>query len=267
MTLLLTIAIAWLAVSLLMLMIWWLQRRLDDAGIVDVAWSYAVGLLAILFCLTATGDPTRRWVVALFAGLWSLRLGTYVLYRVLKFPEDGRYVTLKREAGEQAQKKLLIFYQYQAFGAVLFSLPMLMGAQNSADWGMLDWLGVSIWLVAAIGEAIAARQLANFRSQDSNRGAVGRVGLWKYSRHPNYFFEWLHWWAYVAFAWQIPWGGWQGWVSLLGPAAMYYFINFVTGIPPTESQALQSRGDAYRQYQQSTSSFFPWLPKKESITS
>lgn len=267
MSMLILIGGAWLAVSVLMIGVWLLQRRLDDAGIVDVAWTYAVGTLSVVFCWVAEGDPTRRMMVAVLAGIWSIRLGTYVLYRVIKFPEDGRYVTLKERAGDQAQRKLFEFYQYQAFGAVLFSLPMLMAASNPSPLGFVDALGIAIWLLAAGGESLADRQLSAFRKQAQNRGAVCQSGLWKYSRHPNYFFEWLHWWAYVAFAWQVPWGGWQGGLSLLGPIAMYYFINFVTGIPPTESQALQSRGDAYRRYQETTSSFFPWLPKKESLTS
>jgi steroid 5-alpha reductase family enzyme len=258
---------AWLAVSILMVGVWVLQRRLGDAGIVDVAWTYSVGLLSILFCWMGAGDPTRRIVVAVLAGIWSIRLGTYVLYRVLKLPEDGRYVTLKKQAGVRAQRKLFEFYQYQAFGAVLFSLPMLLAATNPLPIGVSDFLGITIWLVAAGGESLADRQLSAFRKQGRNQGAVCQSGLWKYSRHPNYFFEWLHWWAYVALAWQVPCGGWHGWLSLIGPVAMYYFINFVTGIPPTERQALLSRGDAYREYQKTTSSFFPWLPKKESLTS
>ncbi len=95
--------------------------------------------------------------------------------------------------------------------------------------------------------------------QPENRGKTCRAGWWRYSRHPNYFFEWLHWWTYVVLAAGAPY--W--WVTLGAPATMLYFLLFVTGIPPTEAQALASRGDDYRRYQQTTSVFIPWFPKKE----
>jgi steroid 5-alpha reductase family enzyme len=115
-------------------------------------------------------------------------------------------------------------------------------------------------LVAVAGEAIADRQLQRFRENPANRGQVCQTGLWRYSRHPNYFCEWLHWWAYVACSGLRPVTLW----GLLGPLAMWWFLNRVTGIPPTEAQSLKSRGEAYRRYQQTTSRFFPWPPRAES---
>lgn len=264
MTLIVQALIVWAVVSVGMALVWLLQRRLGDAGIVDVAWSYAVGLVSIVYCFLGEGDVGRRVAVGVLAGAWSFRLGTYVLYRCLRLPEDGRYVQLKEAAGDGAQRLLFGFYQLQAFGVVLFSTPMLMAANNTAAWNGLDIAAIAIWILAWGGESVADAQLAAFRRDPSTKGQVCRNGLWNYSRHPNYFFEWIHWWAYVAFAWQIPWGGVGGWIALIGPVAMYYFINFKTGIPPTEKQALLSRGDAYREYQQTTSAFFPWLPRAQA---
>jgi steroid 5-alpha reductase family enzyme len=101
--------------------------------------------------------------------------------------------------------------------------------------------------------------LQAFRSNSRNKGKVCRDGLWRYSRHPNYFFEWTHWWAYVLIGWQAPYG----WATLFGPVIMLVFLFKVTGIPPTEENALRSRGDAYREYQRTTSVFFPWPPKPD----
>ena len=109
---------------------------------------------------------------------------------------------------------------------------------------------------------LADRRLAHFRGRPGNRGKTCREGWWHYSRHPNYFFEWLHWWSYMALAAGAPYG----WVALLAPTAMFYLLFRVTGIPPTEAQALASRGDDYREYQRTTSVFFPWFPKREGGT-
>ncbi len=248
----------WLVMIFTMWACWQYQRRHGDAGIVDVAWTYGVGALAVFFCVASwEGNPVRRAVVACLAAFWSLRLGSYVLRRVLTLPEDGRYQSMKAEWGAQAQQKLFWFYQFQAAGALLFAAPMLLAAQSAAPWGSWDGIGCGIWLVAVWGESLADRQLHRFRRQPQNRGQVCRDGLWRYSRHPNYFFEWLHWWAYVCFALVSPYG----WITIYAPLTMLYFILKVTGIPPTEAQALKSRGDAYRQYQQSTSAFVPWPPR------
>jgi steroid 5-alpha reductase family enzyme len=108
-------------------------------------------------------------------------------------------------------------------------------------------------MVALTGESIADRQLARFRASPSNRGKVCREGLWRYSRHPNYFFEWFHWWAYAWLAVGSP----LWWLPILGVVVMYLFLTRVTGVPPTEAQAIRSRGDAYREYQRTTNAFFP----------
>jgi len=253
------ILIGWLAMALVMAAVWIVQRRTGDAGIVDVAWTFGVGILGASYALLGGDAPwERRLLVAAMIAVWALRLGSHVLWRVWTQPEDGRYVALKREWGAQAQRKLFRFFQYQAIGAVLFAIPLLFAARNTQALGWLDVLGLVMWLGAIVGEGLADRQLAAFRSQPGNRGRVCRDGLWRYSRHPNYFFEWLHWWAYVALAWFAP----LGWVTILWPMMMLYFILRVTGIPPTEAQAVRSRGEAYRAYQRSTSPFFPWFPRE-----
>jgi steroid 5-alpha reductase family enzyme len=143
---------------------------------------------------------------------------------------------------------------------VIFSIPFLV-AMTLRSQGLGAWVaaGVLVWVVAVTGEALADRQLAAFRADQTNRGRTCRVGLWRLSRHPNYFFEWLHWWSYVLLGVGSPW--WA--LTLVGPALMLYFLLRVTGIPATEAQALASRGEDYREYQRTTSAFVPWFPRRQ----
>jgi len=172
-----------------------------------------------------------------------------------------RYRELRRRLGERAQSVLFVFFQLQAAWVVLFALPMHFAARNPVPrFGALDVLGVLLWVAAVLGEALADRQLARFRNDPANRGTVCRAGLWRTSRHPNYFFEWVHWWAYVAIG--IP--GPHGWLTLAGPAVMLLFLWKVTGIPILEERLVESRGEAYREYQRTTSPFLPWPPRRSA---
>jgi len=139
---------------LVMAVVWFVQRRTGNAGIVDVAWTFGVGVLGATYAIFG-GDASweRRLLVAALISLWALRLGSYVLWRVWTQPEDGRYVALKRDWGPQAQRKLFLFFQYQAIGAVLFAIPMLFAARNQQPFGWFDGLAVAIWLVAIVVKA------------------------------------------------------------------------------------------------------------------
>lgn len=257
---LLVIGCGWCCMVLVMSVLWLVQKQRGDAGIVDVAWGLGVGCLGVLFAVMSfDGDQTRRFVVGAMVLLWALRLSLHIALRLMRLPEDGRYQTLKGEWGIHAQRNLFFFFQLQAFWSVLFAMPILLSARNPLPFGgVADFIGLGIWLLALGGEALADRQLSTFRQDLANKGQVCRAGLWRYSRHPNYFFEWLHWWAYVCLAIGADWG----WLSVGGPVCMLYFLLKVTGVPPTEAQALKSRGDAYREYQRTTSVFFPWPPKQ-----
>lgn len=255
----LLLAGGWLLMAVIMTALWGYQRRTHNAGFVDVCWAAGVGLLGVVYAALAAGEPGRRVLIAACAGIWGLRLGGYLLARVRGEPEDGRYRALREQWGTRTQPLMFAFFQLQAFWAVLFATPMLIAAGNEAPLGWLDALGVTIWAVAVGGEALADRQLARFRARPDARGRVCRDGLWRYSRHPNYFFEWVHWWAYVAFAITAPWG----WLTLLWPLLMLAFLLKVTGVPPTEANALASRGDAYRAYQRTTNRFFPGPPRPD----
>ncbi|MGE5762040.1 MAG: DUF1295 domain-containing protein [Gemmatimonadota bacterium] len=239
----------------LQLALWAVQRRTRNAATADLGWTVLVAGGAVGAAIVGEGDPARRILVAGLAGIWALRLGAYLVRdRVLsRAPEDGRYRALRDQWGDAAGRNFLALYLAQVPFAALFVIPIAAAMRGGAldAWAVA---GTAVWLAAAVGEWIADRQLALFRADPRNRGDVCRVGLWRFSRHPNYFFEWLHWWAYVLIGHAQP-------LTFLGPAAMLVFLFRITGIPYTERQALRSRGDAYREYQRTTSVFFPWPPR------
>ena len=250
------VLICWAVLVVALALLWARQRKTQDATSVDVAWSAGLGFLAIVYPWFVDGDPTLRFLTGALGTIWALRLAWFLLSdRVLPATEeDGRYRAIREHFGPKTNFFLFFFYQGQAAVAVLFSLPMLAAMRH----GQLDlWtaIGVAVWAIAVGGETIADKQLAAFRSDPANRGEVCNVGLWRYSRHPNYFFEWLHWWAYVL----IGRGALLTWI---GPVLMLVFLFRLTGIYYTENQAIKSRGDRYREYQRTTSVFFPWFPKE-----
>ena len=254
-------ALGWALAAGVMLALWALQLRTKDATEVDVAWAANLGGLALLFALLADGNPWRRALVGGLVALatWRLALHLY-LDRGRKGIEDGRYAALRAQWGSAAPRNFFWFFQAQALLDVLLALPFLLACGDGSPLGTLDFAGLGLFAVGMVGESVADRQLARFRRDPANRGRTCRVGLWRTSRHPNYFFQWLLWCAYASFALGADWG----WLGLGSPLVMLVLILFVTGIPPTEAQALRSRGDDYRDYQRTTSAFVPWFPRAAS---
>jgi steroid 5-alpha reductase family enzyme len=252
------------ALCMIFAVVYAFARRIDNYGIVDIAWSYSFGLLGVFYSLFATGWAVRRALIAAMVCVWSARLGTHLLIRITrKHPEeDGRYRQLRREWGHGFKLKMAGFFQMQAASVVLLGIPFLAACTNpEAALGPLEWCGAALWLVAISGEALGDSQLSRFKKSPKNAGSVCDVGLWRYSRHPNYFFEWLIWVSYFLFACASPWG----WVGIISPACILYLLLRVTGIPATEKQSIRSKGDAYRSYQERTSAFVP-LPTRTPRT-
>lgn len=233
------------------------QLRTRDATSVDAAWAGGLLVLAILYASLGDGPIARRALVGAIAGIWAGRLALHLLAdRVLgrRGEEDGRYRALRERWGDAAPFRFFLFYQAQALVAAVFSLPFLAAMSREGPLGAPDWAGLLVAAAAIALESVADRQLARFRRDPSNRGKTCRDGLWAFSRHPNYFFEWVHWFAYVAIGRGAP-------LTFIGPVLMFLFLFRLTGIPYTEAQALRSRGDDYRDYQRTTSVFFPRFPK------
>lgn len=248
-------------VHVAMALLWKRSLASGNAGIVDAGWTAAVAALAALHAALGAGDGRRRLALAAIAFLWGGRLFVHLVARLRREPEDGRYRSLRARFGGAAPRFFFWFFQLQALLAVLLSLSPFALARLAAPLptGALQ-AAFALFVLSITGESVADAQLARFRADPANRGRTCRIGLWRWSRHPNYFFEWLHWGAYVPLAW--------GSVTIAAPlavaAAMVLLILFVSGIPPTEAQALKSRGDDYRAYQRTTSAFVPWPPQKEA---
>jgi steroid 5-alpha reductase family enzyme len=202
-------------------------------------------------------------VAGSIAAIWGLRLAVHLLRtRVIGQPEEGRYVELRRQWGTNLGWKFLAFFEFQALLALILSTPFFLASANRA--GGFNWIeivGVFTWCIGIAGESIADHQLDAFKKDPANRGRTCRAGLWRYSRHPNYFFEWTIWIGFALLA--LP--AHYGWLGLLSPALILYFLLRVTGIPATEEQALRTKGDDYRDYQRTTSAFVPWFPKRAQV--
>lgn len=250
------------AVLILMIGFYWSALHWKDIGIVDLGWTLGVGVAGLIYSIFLEGHhPARRILIALLAGVWALRLAWHILaHRIAGKEEDERYRKLRAYWGDRARYFVPALFVVQAPLAIVFSVPLLIAMMNpSPSLTLWEAMGFAVWVIAVVGETAADRQLEHFRRRPENRGKTCREGLWAYSRHPNYFFEWLHWWAYPLMAIGTP----HGWVTLIGPILMLVFLFGLTGIPHTERQALEHRGDDYRRYQQSTSIFIPWFKRKE----
>ncbi|MBM3909016.1 MAG: DUF1295 domain-containing protein [Gemmatimonadetes bacterium] len=242
-----------------MFLAWLLYRATDKPSWVDAFWAGNLAVLALGYAWFLPGDPTRRLVVAIVGGLWGARLAAYIAVRVMRGPEDQRYVTMQSGWTGNIPAHYLRFYMTQAVVDVVLSVPFLLMALDATPFGHpVELIGLALWALALAGESLADAQLARFKRDPVNRGKVCRTGLWSVSRHPNYFFEWLLWCAFALMATPAPWG----WVSWSAPAMMLYFLLRVTGVPLAEKQSLASRGDAYRVYQREVSAFIPWFPKR-----
>lgn len=252
------LSLIWLVSALTMAVTWLVSMRVSNVGYVDVVWA---GLMAVAALLTGTlgeGAELHRGLVAVLGALWGTRLCLHLLQRVLHEPEDGRYQALRAQ-WHGSPARFFVFFQMQAVVVALFALPFIAAASHPGREFHV-WIVVAIltWITSVAGEAVADRQLARFRADPANRGKTCRDGLWAWSRHPNYFFEWLHWFTYVFLAIGSP----LFWLSLVGPVVMFLFLYRVSGIPWTEAQALRSRGEDYLRYQREVSAFFPWPPRR-----
>jgi steroid 5-alpha reductase family enzyme len=252
---------AWLLCAIVQAILWMIAERTKNAGIVDVGWAQSFVGVVLLFALQPLA-PKSGWLpISILVIAWSTRLTTYLVSRgAATGAEEGRYSELRRRWALHASQRFFGFFQLQAaLTAVLstaFVVPFVVPAWDS---GWLRTLGFLVAAIGIVGETLADLQLAKWKRDPNHVGKVCEVGLWQYSRHPNYFFEWMTWVGFaiygLAFA---P----VGLIALLGQAIILGSILKVTGIPPTENQALRSKGEAYRSYQARVSRFIPLPPNR-----
>lgn len=240
---------------------WLLQRRHGNAGIVDAIWAWALGSLAVVYAVAGSAPESVRLLLGLMGGVWGLRLGTHLWIRNWGKAEDWRYARFRADWGARAQFKLFWFFQFQNIFTLMLAASAFTAVAYRPDsppaWACV--LAVLLWLGSVIGEGIADAQMERFRADPANRGQVCRDGLWRYSRHPNYFFEALHWLAYLPLALGAPYG----WTAIFAPLVMAFLLTRLSGMPLLEAE-MARRKPGYAEYMRSTSPLIPWFPRHPS---
>ncbi len=265
-TFLIAVLLQSMALSAIMIGAWIVQQKSGNSGWVDTIWTFGLGLVGVIAALAPIGlgeTGSRQILVAVLVALWSLRLGVHIANRSAGISDDPRYAELIKGWGADASRQMFWLLQKQALVSIPLATSILIAAHNPApELRPQDWLGLAVLLLAIAGEAVADHQLRRFRVDPANRNKVCDVGLWRWSRHPNYFFEWLGWIAYPLIAIDLAGEYPLGWIAIAGPICVYWLLRHVSGVPPLEEQMLRSRGDAYRRYQTRTSAFFPMPQRK-----
>jgi len=252
-------ALGLLALVLLFSLTWLVQLGTRNAGLVDSVWSWTLGLLAAWYAWCGSAPGQLRLLLGLLGAAWGLRLGTHLLLRNHGKPEDGRYARMRQKWGAEANRRLFWMFQFQVVFSMLLSVSFAVVAWSPAEPGsLLTVAAVLVWLLSVGGEGLADWQLEQFKKDPANRGQVCRQGLWRYSRHPNYFFECLHWLVYPLLAAGNAW--W--WLSLASPLVMAWLLLKLSGVPLVEAQSARTRA-GYAEYMRTTSMLIPWPPKKQ----
>jgi steroid 5-alpha reductase family enzyme len=247
--------------SIAMALAWLLQRRTGQSGWIDATWSFALGAaggFVALAPLDGSAPSARRALVAALAIAAAWRLGFHIAARSVNAPEDPRYRELAETWGADFAARLFWFLQIQAVCAFVLSVAVFLAAGNPAPFpAITDVAGVFLVAAAIAGETWSDATLARFRASRRSEKAVCMDGPWAWSRHPNYFFQWLSWVGFAVIATDIAGAFPQGWLAWLAPVFIYWLLTRVSGVPPLEKHMLASRGAAYRDYQSHVNMFFP----------
>jgi steroid 5-alpha reductase family enzyme len=257
------VGLSGVALSLIMAAAWRVQQRTGNSGWVDTTWSFGTGVVAVAaaFVPVAGAIGWRQVLVGALSAAWSLRLGTHIARRSRGAGDDPRYRQMQDAWGAAAPRRMFWFLQAQAAAGVPLVMAVALAAHHPASGVRLqDVIGAILLVFALTGEAVADAQLRRFKASASTDGLC-RTGLWAWSRHPNYFFEWLAWLAYPVIA--IGDGHALGWLTVVAPACMYWLLVHVSGIPPLEAHLERTRGPAFRDYKRTTSPFFPLPPTRQ----
>ena len=255
-----TMALAGLGIVLIMLtVVWLISVRLQDASLADICWGLGFVLLAWLYCLLSPVTTPRSWLVAALVTVWGVRLSAHIFSRHRGRGEDSRYQAMRASQGPGFWwRSLLTVFWLQ--GALLWfvALPVLVAARAAqpATLTVVDGLGLLLFAVGFGFEAIGDSQLARFKADPRHRGQVLDSGLWRYTRHPNYFGDAVLWWGLYAIAAATP----NGWMTLLSPAVMTALLVRVSGVSLLEA-GLKASKPGYQDYIARTSAFLPWFPR------
>lgn len=249
-----------LSVVSLFFVMWLVHLLLRNATVVDIGWGLGFIVLSAVYIELGQGFNLRNTVYFLMVLLWGMRIVFYLFKRISsENEEDKRYKKMRQNFGPMAWLKFLFIFEFQAALEMIIGIPfMIVSLDPSSGISALEILGCAVFAVALIGEALADEQLHAFKTNPIHKGKTCDVGLWYYSRHPNYFFEWLVWVGFFIFAMGSP----MGWIAIISPLVMYGLLMYVSGVPLAEEQSLMSRGEEYRRYQAVTSVFFPMWKRR-----
>jgi steroid 5-alpha reductase family enzyme len=253
-----------IAIGVAMLALWLLSLRLRDASIVDPFWGAGFVLVAWLSFWGSSGDPARRALALALVTVWGLRLSIHLLARNLGHGEDPRYRAMRAAHGGRFWLVSLgTVFGFQGLLMWLISLPVQVAVASPAPRGLgwLDAAGAALWAVGFLFEAVGDWQLRRFRADPRNRGRVLETGLWRYTRHPNYFGDAVVWWAFFSFAAATAGGEW----TVFSPVVMTVLLMRVSGVTLLERKLRETK-PAYRRYAEETSAFFPWPPRRREGT-
>ncbi|MCA0244547.1 MAG: DUF1295 domain-containing protein [Proteobacteria bacterium] len=237
--------------------VWLASLPLRDVSIVDIAWSFLVWLPAAVAAAALPHETgPRAGPLLALALVWALRLSLHLAWRARGRPEDPRYQAMRaRHQPHFGLKSLWLVFALQALLGWVVAWPLMAAAASAAPWRMLDGIGLALMAFGIAFEALADRQLARFRADPAQRGRVLDSGLWRYSRHPNYFGECCVWWG----AWLVAAAG-GGWWSVVSPLLMTLLLLKVSGVPLLEAHLGQQRS-AYADYARRTNAFVPGRPR------
>ncbi len=245
----------------MMILLWLLSLVLKNSSIVDIFWGTGFVIITwMTFLLTPDGFEARKWLLAILVTIWGLRLSLHILRRNWGKPEDFRYQAWRAQAGAGWWwRSLFKVFLLQGVLLWIISTPLL-AAQYSpqpAHLTWLDFLAIPIWLTGFFFEAVGDWQLARFKDRPDNRGKVLKTGVWRYTRHPNYFGDAAQWWGYYLIALSA-----GGWWTIFSPILMTLLLMRVSGATLLE-KTLKEEKPGYKEYIETTSEFFPWFPRRK----
>jgi len=228
-----------------------------DNSLMDAAWGPGFVLLAWVLLLWSGEIDARQLLLAVLVTVWGLRLGLHILVRKAGRGEDFRYRNWRETWGRwfYVRSYLQIYLLQGAFMVVVAMPILLVSARRGGPLGWLDAVGLAVWLLGFVFEAVGDYQLLRFMRNPANHGRIMRYGVWHYTRHPNYFGEATLWWGCFLIALNVP----GGWWALVSPVVIDWLLLCVSGIPMLEAR-YKDRPE-YQEYQRTTAAFFPWFPR------
>ena len=241
-----------------MSVVWLISLRLRDASIVDVFWGAGFAILAIFYAVMTDGLYARQLLITTLVVIWGTRLSIHIFWRNVGKPEDPRYAAWRVAGGKSFWfKSYFKVFLLQGVLMWLIAMPLLVAQASPTPERLtvLDGLGAAVWAIGFLFESVGDAQLSRFKADPANRGKVLQSGLWRYTRHPNYFGDAVVWWGYFLIALAVPGGAW----TIFSPLLMTFLLMRVSGVTLLEKGLKQSK-PGYAEYVARTSAFFPRRP-------